>query len=185
MTNSLELSRVVQLSDLVQGKKLTMDVKATAEECAALAARMGILELKSMQTKLDIKQTQTAGNYRIDGHIQAKLVQACGVTFQPVNEVIDETFVETLTTVEANLVPEDDVDGNDDVPVDLIQGDSFDAGEIVAQWLTLLLNPYPRSDAPDYEYNEVARTEDGEPVHTPFDVLGQLKKELKTEENGN
>lgn len=183
MTNKIttpELSRIVQLADLGRHKTLNLDIQASKVECQALAQRMEISELKSLQAKLQIKVSQhISGNFRIDGHIKADLVQLCGVTSQPVNEVIDENFAETLTTSEENLTPEDEITGNNDIPVDLVTGDSFDAGEIVAQWLTLLLNPYPRSDAPEYSHNETARTEEGEPTHTPFDVLGSLKNQEK------
>lgn len=173
-----ELSRIIQLADLNQKKKLVLDIQASKEECQALAKRMDIPEVKSLQAKVTIKLSHTAGNFRIDGHIKADLVQLCGVTFQPVNEKIDETFAETLTTIKENLSSdEDEITGDDDIPVDLVKGDSFDVGESVAQWLTLFLNPYPRSDAPEYAYNETSRTEEGEPTHTPFDVLGQLKKQ--------
>lgn len=175
MTAKPELSRIVQLADLSQHKKLVLDIQADANECKALTQRMGIIELKSMNAHLEIKLSATSGNIRIDGAINAKLVQACGVTSQPVKETIDETFVETLTTVAENLTSEDEITGDDDIPVDLIEGDTFDAGEVVTQWLTLLLNPYPRSDAPEYEHNETGRTEEGEPTHTPFGVLSQLK----------
>lgn len=178
MTTSFELSRPVQLVNLADGKKITLDIQATEEECNALAKRMEIIALKSLRANLQIRQTHIKENYRIEGRIQAKLVQSCGVTSQPVDEAIDDDFTETLTTSAANLMPEDEPTDDNDVPVDLIKGDSFDAGEIVVQWLTLLLNPYPRSsDTPDYEYNETARTAEGEPTHTPFDVLGKLKGE--------
>lgn len=175
MTKPYELSRVVQLADLNTRKKLTIDIQATADECKALAKRLDILDVKKLDAHVEIKLAHTSGNIKIEGSLNAKVVQACTVSFVPVNETILEEFTETLTTVAENLVQEDEITGDDDIPVDLIEGDSFDVGEIVSQWLTLLLNPYPRSDAPVFEHSETEKTPEGEPTHTPFSVLEQLK----------
>jgi hypothetical protein len=59
------------------------------------------------------------------------------------------------------MLGSDEEAGLSDKPVELIQGDSIDIGEVVAQWLALALNPYPRSDAPTFEYIEAAKLEWG------------------------
>lgn len=177
MTDAPPISFPVDLNQLQKKKKMSFTVTATPEQCAALAARLGILDVKKMTGTIHVSMAPVAGNIRLEGELDAVVVQACAMSFQPVKEKVVETFAETLTTLPDNLIAEDEITGDDDVPVDVIEGDSFDAGEILTQWLSLSLNPFPRSDAPTFEHNETARAEDGTLLHTPFDVLGRLKSE--------
>lgn len=170
-----ELSRPIEIAALFTRKNMTMTIRASAEECQALAKRLGIIEVRQLEARLVLSTGPVAGNFRIDGHLDAVVVQPCTLSFEPVEEIIGEDFTEILTTRAENLKDIDDTARDDDLPVDLVEGETLDAGEIVAQWLSLGLNPYPRSDKPVFEHNESTRAEDGSLTHTPFSVLENMQ----------
>lgn len=169
-----ELSRPVDLRSVLENEEVALDIRATAEECKVLAQRFDILEVQDLNAYLTIRPGSTRDLIKIEGEIMAHVVQSCCVTLAPVKETVQDTFSDTLTTNPELLVPEEETDSDTDQPVELIRGDQIDIGEVIAQWLGLALNPYPRSDAPLYEHIEEVNALKG--VHTPFDVLNGLKE---------
>ncbi len=173
-TKITELSRIVELRAVMENDHVALKIKATPEECQMLAKRFDILDVEDLDASMTIRRGHAPGLIRIDGEIGAHVVQACSVTLAPVKETIEDTFSDVLTTDPALLATEEEAaDDDSDKPVELIRGDTIDIGEIVAQWVALALNPYPRSDAPLYEHIEHV-AEMG--THTPFDVLKALKE---------
>ena len=167
-----ELSRPVELRSVLENEEISLDIRATAEECRALAKRFDILEVEDLNAFLTIRPGANPALITVEGEIMAHVVQACCVTLAPVKEVVQDSFSDLLTTDPELLGSDEEEDEDSDKPVELIRSDNIDIGEIVAQWLSLALNPYPRSDAPLYEHVE-QNTESG--THTPLDVLGNLK----------
>ena len=168
------MTYIVDLHTLKENNFTKVDIRPTPVECEALAKRLEILAVKEFTAHVTVK-VNGPDLYRLKGDIKAKVVQACGVTLTPVPETIGEHFDEVLTTSAALLAPEEETDGDDNRPVDLIEGDSIDLFEIVTQWLSLSLNPYPRSDAPLFEHTEINENAEGVKLHRPFEALAALK----------
>lgn len=174
MTVTAPLKYTVHLADVNEQRTVHVTIVATPDECTTLAKDLDILEVKNFSAKVTIA-LKAAVLYRITGHIMADVVQACSVDLSPVDEAIDETFDEILTTDESTLTPEEEFDATADTPVDVIKGDRIYLHEILKQWLALSLNPYPRSDAPVFEYLEEADSAEGKETYTPFKFLENLK----------
>lgn len=166
------LKRIIELNDIRQHNQLVFDMRATTDECQTLAKRFGLLEVKELNAYVTLSRGAGADLFKVEGELSAAVVQECCVTLAPVDEHISESYSEVLTTVAAALPREEDTDGDADQPVDLIEGETLDVGEIVAQWLGLALNPYPRSDAPVFQYLETDSP--AEDKQTPFKVLEAL-----------
>lgn len=171
-TQKTELSRLVDLHELRKNDMITMDLRATEAECAALAKRFGILDVHDLDAHITLMRGARPDLFKIEGELSAIVVQECCVTLAPVEERVSESYSELLTTSPQMLGSEEDLDS--DKPVELIQGDSIDIGEVVAQWLALALNPYPRSDAPTFEYIEAANA--SKDMQTPFKVLETIQE---------
>lgn len=174
-----ELSRVVELDNVRDHTIVNIDIRASREECDALAKRLDILDINDLNAHVTVTIGARKDLFKIEGDIQANLVQECCVTLAPVHEIVNESFAETMTTNAAFLSTKaKDDDGeidSDEKPVELIEGDQIDLGETVAQWLTLALNPYPRSNTPYYEHVETTAEEVQGSTHMPFKVLEILK----------
>jgi uncharacterized metal-binding protein YceD (DUF177 family) len=176
MAKENKLAHTVELQDVRDSHKVVLDIRATPDECLALAKRCDILEIKDLNAHIVLNQGGRSDLFRITGELQAHVVQACGVNGSPVKEAVAESFNEVLTTDPTALAAEDETDDDVEQPVELIENDKLDLGEIITQWLVLSLNPFPRSDAPAFEHIEQIEGVSGERMHTPFSVLENLKK---------
>lgn len=164
-----ELSRVVRL-DRVPARGLDIEVTASEAERTALGRRFELLDLPGLQAQVTV-QPGMGGVWTVSGRLRAEVVQACIVTLEPVPQSIDETF--DLRFAAGAKASADDPDAPEP-----LEGDTIDVGAIVADHLSLALDPFPRAPGATYEPSPDAA--DAKP--NPFAALEQLKGRLKGQE---
>jgi uncharacterized metal-binding protein YceD (DUF177 family) len=164
-----ELSRIVRL-DRVPARGMDLDVQASETERAALARRFELLELPALSAEVSVRPGM-GGVWTVSGRLRAEVVQACVVTLEPVPQSIDETF--DLRFAAGAAGSSDDPDAPEP-----LEGDTIDVGAIVADHLSLALDPFPR--APGATYEPAPEPPDAKP--NPFAALEQLKGRLKGSE---
>jgi hypothetical protein len=131
----------------------TVALTASDAERAALAARFGLVELPALGAEVKLRRARAGRYVEIAGTLRAAVVQTCVVTLEPVPAALEEDFSLLLGPIGG---ADDDAPASDLV-VDLdqpepLEGDVVDLGELVAQQLSLALDPYPRApDAPPPE----------------------------------
>lgn len=167
-----EFSRPFQAESVPPGGR-ALRVTATAEECAALAARFGLVALKSLAADLKLNKVRGGQMVRVSGALHAEAVQTCVVTLEPMNTAVEDDF-QAVFAPAAMLDPESgelEVGLSDEEGPEPMEGGRIDLGELVAQHLSLALDPYPRK--PDAAYTAVAEgAADEEPAKpSPFAVL--------------
>jgi uncharacterized metal-binding protein YceD (DUF177 family) len=170
-TEGAEFSRPIDLTQLGD-HEVTHAITATAAECAALAARFGLVSLDSLTATLRVRRVRGGAAIRLAGQFTADLAQACVVTLEPVRQRIEETF-EVLYSADPSI--EESAIGADsdmDWPEPLPEG-MLDLGEAVAQQLSLALDPYPRAPGVELDSQWGGGTE--APAR-PFAGLGALRK---------
>ncbi|NKB50058.1 MAG: DUF177 domain-containing protein [Alphaproteobacteria bacterium] len=166
-----ELSRLFHLAEFADSPEHEVEIEATAAECQALAKRYELLSLEALAARMTVRQNPL-GEITVEGRLTAKLTQECVVTLEPVDDVIDAPFDQRYTLNPAE--PEDELEiGPEDIePPEPVTGDSIDLGELVAQYLYLSINPYPRAPDADVEIAEIkTKTQD----NGPFAALAQLR----------
>lgn len=168
-----EFSRPVALEEL-RGGTLRRSIEATCEECRRLAERLGLAAIGSLSATVTL-EARAGGLVVVKGQFDAALTQTCVVTLEPLPRTVSERFVERLAAAPDSgeaLVVEVDVESEDEP--EPIEGDSVDIGELVAQHLSLALDPYPRTEGAHLETEALAAgdevREDG-----PFAALARLK----------
>ncbi len=119
--------------------------------------------------------------WRIEGRLDAELVQACVVTLEPVSQVVDEP-------VARDYVPEDEYSPPAELDLDPEAEDDpdpFDAvidpGQLALESLALTLDPYPRAPGvPPAEYQAAppGAAPLAESDLKPFAKLSVLKEKL-------
>ncbi len=168
-----ELARPFRLAELADVPEREIEIVATAAERDALAARFGILSLEALTAQVTVK-TAVSGEIVVEGHLEAEVVQECVVTLEPVRETINADFDQryTLAPVEptADLVIRPD----ESEPPEPIIGDSIDLGELVAEFLSLAINPYPRALDADAQ---AAQYQSETPDEGPFAALAKLREQ--------
>lgn len=142
---SPEFSRRFAL-DTIGSIPRAVTVEASAQECAAVAARFGLVALESLNAAATL--VASASGIETTGRFIADVVQSCVVTGEPVATHFDETFTLRFVDPELLVSDADEIELSDD-DCDLIEMDAgaVDLGEAVAQTLGLALDPFPRSAA--------------------------------------
>ncbi|MUG90387.1 DUF177 domain-containing protein [Bombella sp. ESL0385] len=178
-----EFSRRIPLAKL--GRPLEACVEANAEEREALKQRFGLVSLSQLKCEFQLQRGQD-GIVLAGGHLHAKAEQACIITGEPVEEVLNEVF--QLRFVPEFAMPADDEidiesllqEDADDVPYD---GRMIDLGEAAAEQLALCLTPYPRRAGAGLEsFVDVTPSDDeldagsGAERKTPFDILKKMQE---------
>jgi uncharacterized metal-binding protein YceD (DUF177 family) len=174
-----EFSRVVPTGRL--GKAAAHHViAASPEERAALARRFDLLAIDRFEATVELKR-RADGTVRFEAQLSADIVQACVVTLEPVSACVEDRFSVIFD-------PEIDEDAADALALENpedefrepLVDDSIDIGEVVAQQLSVIMDPYPRR--PD-SLPAIAETGSGSgaeailDARNPFAILAALKKQ--------
>lgn len=167
-----ELPRPVSLAQ-VGALGTTREVVATAEECAAVAARLLIPAVGALSCRFQLTPGQN-GMVMAEGALVARVTQICVVTIEPFDAELREDFrihfvpAEQLDDSEDDLL---DLDADDQVPY---QGIHIDLGEAAVQQLALALDPYPR--APGAILPDATGDDDAAPA-SPFAALARRARQ--------
>jgi uncharacterized metal-binding protein YceD (DUF177 family) len=161
-----EFSRPVRLGP--EARLVTL--VATPAECAALAARFGILAVHALSAELRLVP-EPGGTVRARGRLAAEVEQDCVVTLEPVRQSV-RSEIDLRILGEGQSPADDDPESPDEIES---AGGLVELGEAVAEQLALALDPYPRAAGaalppldPPEEAAAPARP-------NPFAVLGRLK----------
>lgn len=153
-----------------------ISLEADEAERAALAERLKISAVELL--KADLTASRLRGGLRVEGRLQARIVQPCVVTFEPVTQEIDEPIDRVLLPASQRPHEPDpgvetfvDLEGED--PPDYIDGPEVDVSELLVETLSLAIDPYPR--APGADLSELGIEEDKDET-SPFARLKALKQ---------
>lgn len=175
-----ELSRLLSIEGIVPDKTREEVITATPEECAALAERLDLRELESLTAKLSIRRVSGGSVLRVAGHIDAEVVQSCVVSLLDVPSTISADF-ETFFTQDNeadNHAKELSFTAEDEDSPEMIVNGMIDLGEVVTQYLSLNLEPYPRAPGVSLAA-QLAKSGGAEAKPSPFAVLEALKDDQK------
>jgi uncharacterized metal-binding protein YceD (DUF177 family) len=168
-----EFSRIVSLATLPHGGR-ALSVTASEAECRALAARFGLPAIAAFSAELHLKPLSD-GRVRATGRLAARVTQVCIVALEPFAQ--DVTAPVAVTFVPAAVLEEEgegalDPESADEEPYD---GGAIDVGEMLAQSLSLALDPWPRNPASDLP--PAAGGDDEAPAPaSPFAVLARRRR---------
>lgn len=156
---------------------------ASADECAALAARFGLEAIHSLTATISY---HAEGETIIaKGALSADIIQQCVISLEPFASTIAQDFAigfcpaQAMQAIlaEGEAAEEDSFEIEaDDCDIMPYKDGRFDIGEAVAQTFALALDPFPRGpDAEQVAQKHGLVTE--VPKDNPFAVLQQLKKD--------
>lgn len=139
-----EFSRPVDVTSL-GAKGRHFKFQATEVEKRALARRYSVLSVGDLDAECKIAPARK-GSFKLDATFRASVVQACGISLDSVEDKISGKFTLVLQyssrqtgkeTTEIDFSP-------DEEDTELLQSNLFDVGEMIAQHLSLEIDPYPR-----------------------------------------
>ena len=139
-----EFSRTVQVSEIGRDG-LKLSVSADKDERDLLARRFCLLEIKRLDADISLMQRESRGErVYVDAHFSADLVQSCVVSLRPIEKNIDDRF-SVVFAREPDQVPGSELFTIEDAdPPEIFSEGQLEIGELVAEYLALALDPYPR-----------------------------------------
>jgi len=170
-----EFSRPYKIEDIAPGGSV-LDLQAAEEERRALAERFGLIALENLVAHVKVSRGASGIPVRVRGRLEASVVQECVVSLEPIaseiKELIDVDYAPAAADSEEEVFSLDEPE-----PPEPLEGDSLELGELVAQHLSVALNPYPRKtgvEAPEWEADKAEQGENA--AGSPFSVLAELRK---------
>lgn len=187
-----EFSYKFAVEDL-EKEPLTLDLEADEAQREALAKRLNVTSVDGLSAHIVLERT--AGHViTVNGKLKADITQACVVTLEPIvnhiEDAFDAFFSEQTDAVSFAKAKRDKIVENQDPeapfldekddPERIVDG-MIDLGEVVTQYLSLSIDPYPRKEGAKHHLSD----DDEEAVkaarktHNPFAKLEGMKKMLE------
>lgn len=175
-----EFSRPVDVTSF-GSKGRHFKFEATEDERRALAVRYLVLSVDHLEVKCKIAPARK-GSFKLEGTFDAALTQACGISLEPVEDKISGSFAVTLQQgVRQNRKETPEIEFSlDEEDTEYMDSNLIDVGEVIAQHLSLEINPYPRKEGATGKElgQEIIKEEDVDlqrEKKNPFAVLKSLK----------
>lgn len=171
-----EFSRIVRV-DRIPASGMHLDIEAKPAERAALAGRFVIQSIDALRAEMTLRVLAGGAVVRVNGHVEAQVVQTCVVTLEPVVQMVSEDFVLSFGAEQSDDQPmaEIELSLDEEDPPDPILDGTIDVGEAVAEHVALALDPFPRKPGTSFEGGGDGEVEE-EKRPNPFAVLAQLHK---------
>jgi uncharacterized metal-binding protein YceD (DUF177 family) len=188
-----EFSRPIR-ADAVHARESVEALEANAGERAALARRLDLQSIGRLAATVKLRRVRGGTMIRIAGELEADVVQTCVATLAPVPARVAERFDALFAPPE--LIGKEDEDDEsvfydptaleEEDPEPIADG-RIDIGELVAQHLSLALDPYPRADGavfdpieehpmPEESAGDSEEEQEDEPRPSPFAALEKLRR---------
>lgn len=178
----IEWSRPVLVQDISEQQALNKSISADNEEMTALAERFDLLDLSNLDADLKLKRGMSGHMITVNGEFKVDVVQKCVVTLEPVPDHLSAKFEAFFTDIEppTPIAGEVEIRDENEDP-EFIRNGVIDLGELVAQYIALELDPYPRKDGVQHDLTDEdlppEQVEKKAKTHRPFEVLKDIKKD--------
>lgn len=161
---TVELSRPMSVAKIGRDGHSVV-VRATPEECAAVAARMELPAIRSLACFFHLAVEDDGVSVFAEGRLRAEVTRVCVVSAEEFETAVEDDF-------EIRFVPagaeRDDPDTDPDLPDEIpYEGSTIDLGEATSEQLGLALDPYPRMDG------ATVPTIDDDEDRSPFAILAR------------
>jgi uncharacterized metal-binding protein YceD (DUF177 family) len=142
------------------------------QERAALAHYIGALAVPALVTEL--KATPDGkGGVVVEGDLVATVRQTCVVSLEPFDNAVNEHIALRFLPESAATSAAVEDDGDERDPADVVRGGAVDLGMLVAEFLALGVDPYPRRPGAVFMPPDAAAAHEGS---SSFAALAKLKQ---------
>ena len=158
-----EWSHIIQADDIGSTPE-KVEISPQDDEVTPLCQRLGIEGIKSLTAKVALSRNSGNRVVHVKGALSGELLQNCVITLEeltvPVNEEFEAWFADPDAAVSftkerqkmlASKKGEDlPILDEEDDPEPIVDG-VIDVGEVVTQFLSLAISPYPQADGAVYD----------------------------------
>jgi hypothetical protein len=147
------LSRTVRVSEITAGG-LALRISTSEAERRALAEAYGIDALHDVSAEVALSPVP-GGGFDLTGLVRARMTRTCTVTLEPfeaeLEEPIEARFMPAASAPRRKAEVEIEIAYDEADPPEPIVNGTADIGPIVAEFLALGLDPYPRAPGVAFE----------------------------------
>ncbi len=182
-------------SEKINIKPQTIKISPPKEVINALCKRLNLYDIGRLEANIKLQRNNVSKVIHINGKIEAEVTQKCVITVDPVVEKVrtefDAWFSEPNRAVSFSKAKRERLSPSEqkelpileekEDPEEVVDG-KIDLGELVVQYLSLALNPYPKKEGACFDAVEKSfEGEEGEGIYdNPFAALKNWKhKESK------
>ena len=167
----LEFSRPLVMETVKSNSVKKQRIEATKDELEALAKRLLVKSISNLAADIKLERLLN-DTVRVSCNVKADIVQSCIISLEDIPAHLDFE-AESLFSEKGEVF---EGDSGDDLEVEdefnfAIKDGVLDLGELVAQYLSVEIDPYPRVEGAEFK-EPVA--EDSK-KNNPFAVLEGLK----------
>jgi uncharacterized metal-binding protein YceD (DUF177 family) len=148
-------------------------LSASPDELVRLAQRFDLVAIEKLSAIVHLERRPGSDIIHVEGRLEADVVQTCVVTLLPFPSHVEDSFAIDFVQGPAEATSEIELD-MDAEPPEPIENGVIDTGELVAQYLSLALDPYPRS--PGAALGSTWTEPQSEERSSPFEVLRNMKR---------
>lgn len=158
-------------------KGFPLIIEPDASTRGRLAAAHGLLAIEAFRAELLLKNWKRGG-ISVTGRVEARIVQECVVTLEPletsINEEIDTLFVPEGSELARETIEEGELVLSADGPdlPETFDGATIDAGALAEEIFALGIDPYPRKPGAEIPHDNG----DSDRV-SPFAKLRDLRRD--------
>ena len=180
MSDKIEFNRPFHLNKVIDKGHVHQDITANSEERNALADRFDYISIEKLSAHIDLKYTHETQSIKVQGKLYAEIEQPCRASLRPVAETVKTDFTEIWVMNEGvfQALTAQEEEESEKVIL-LIENESINLGEVVAQNLALAADPFPRD--PDYEIPSELKSSS----RKPFGDLKAMIKAQKTDDSNS
>ena len=155
---------------------LPREREAAPDERERVARALELIACARLTAAYTIAPT-VDGRFRLSGRLRAEITQACVVTLEPVESVVEDSFDVTFWPEEDMPAPRSGaVDLEEELDPEPIVAGQVDVGRVVFECLAAAIDPFPRKEGATLDRRAAAPAKDeaGKP-ESPFAVLANIK----------
>ncbi len=170
MVKSLSWSYPIAVADLSQ-EGIEIELAPDEDVRAELARQAGVLAVAELVATLTVTP-DGRGGAGVEGTLEATVRQTCVVSLDPFDNRVNESFDVRFSPASAAGPASGTIDVGLVAPPDLLVGGAIDLAALVAEFLTLGIDPYPRKPGVVFE----PPMQDGDRGESAFAALKKLKR---------
>lgn len=164
-----EWSFPIQADD-IQSEGKQLEIAPSEAQRKALAKRLGIVRLNDLKAQVALEREKGSHTIIVRGNLKASVTQNSVVSMEPMDVEVEDEFESFFADhnaavpfqrakndayVKSGITEVPMLDERED-PEPLDDG-KIDLGELVTQYLSLAIDPYPHKETESYENSEVAQ----------------------------
>lgn len=177
------LTRVIAVDDILEDGS-TVVIESSEEERRKISDELDLSGLQILTATFDLRR-KARGRVQARGVLRAVYTQLCVVSLDTIeNKICENVQAEFWPEAQIIEVAQSEVDDDSALDLEPLAGDGpdpilngeIDLGQLIYETLATVVDPFPRKEDAEFEWDSGFIQDDDTSGNNPFAVLEKLKK---------